>query len=140
MRRLCQRVERIGGNLLRGGECFVIGRMKDVIIVAGKNLYPEDIEAAVGGVPGVLPGRVVAIGRENPALGTEEVCVIAETNETDPARLRALGLAVKQAGMGANVTIARVAFVPPRWLYKSSSGKPMRKANQERLGEVRWAA
>jgi acyl-CoA synthetase (AMP-forming)/AMP-acid ligase II len=127
-------------GFLLGGECYVIGRTKDLIIVAGKNLYPEDIEATVGEVPGVVPGRVVAFGQENLGQGTEEVCVIAETAETDPARVRALGLAVKKAGMGVGVTIARVALVPPRWLFKSSSGKPMRKANQDRLGETRWAA
>ena len=124
------------------GEWFVIGRQKDIIIVAGKNLYPEDIEAAVGAVPGLLPGRVVAFGRENPALGTEDVCVIAETPETDPAAVKRLVLAVKKAGMEISVTVSRVALVPPRWLFKSSSGKPMRKANQDRLAadQVRWAA
>ncbi|HYH66508.1 MAG TPA: AMP-binding protein [Urbifossiella sp.] len=127
-------------GFLHDGECFVIGRQKDVIIVAGKNLYPEDVESAVGQVPGVVPGRVVAYGRENPDTGTEDVCVIAETHETDPARLRALGVAVKTAGMGIGVSVARVALVPHRWLFKSSSGKPSRKANQERLADDRWVA
>src|SRR5262249_18107364 len=42
------------------GDCYVIGRQKDLIILAGKNIYPEDVEAAISDVPGVLPGRVVA--------------------------------------------------------------------------------
>src|SRR5262249_99064 len=59
------------------GELFVIGRKKDIIIVAGNNIYPEDVEDAVGAVPGVIPGRVVAIAEENPELGSEHVAVIA---------------------------------------------------------------
>ena len=58
---------------------YVIGRKKDIIIVAGKNIYPEDIEDAVGGAEGVIPGRVVAFGVDDEASGTELICVVAET-------------------------------------------------------------
>jgi fatty-acyl-CoA synthase len=60
-------------------ELFVIGRKKDIIIVAGNNIYPEDIEDAVAGVKGVIPGRVVAFGEFDPAIGSEQVSIIAET-------------------------------------------------------------
>ena len=98
--------------------------------MAGKNIYPEDIEDAIGGVPGVLPGRVVAFGVEDAATGTEEICVIAETNEG--ADRKSLRLAIVQEGMKIDVTIGRVYLVPPRWLIKSSAGKPSRSANKER--------
>src|SRR5579884_2427974 len=58
------------------GEYYVIGRKKDLIIVAGKNIYPEDIEDAANGVPGVIPGRVVAFGVDDPELGTQQVAVV----------------------------------------------------------------
>ncbi len=115
------------------GEVFVIGRQKDIIIVAGKNLYPEDIEDAVGGVPGIVPGRVIAFGVFDEASGTEQVCVVAETERSGERELRQLRRAVIEAGMAIDVTLARVQLVPPRWLIKSSSGKPSRSANRERM-------
>jgi acyl-CoA synthetase (AMP-forming)/AMP-acid ligase II len=115
------------------GELFVIGRKKDIIIVAGNNVYPEDVEDAVGVVQGVIPGRVVAIGEENPELGSEHVAVIAETSITTDAERKALRLEIIKAGMASGITIARVYLVPPRWLIKSSAGKPSRKGSRERL-------
>jgi acyl-CoA synthetase (AMP-forming)/AMP-acid ligase II len=125
-------------GFMQDGECYVVGRKKDIIIVAGKNLYPEDIEDAVGGVAGVIPGRVVAFPAEDATSGTEQVCLVAETEVADaPARAR-LKLAVLQAAMAIDVTISVVYFVPPRWLIKSSSGKPSRSANRERsLAELK---
>ncbi|OGU59143.1 MAG: hypothetical protein A2V66_12845 [Ignavibacteria bacterium RBG_13_36_8] len=114
-------------------ECFAIGRKKDIIIVAGKNIYPEDIEDAVGKVENVIPGRVVAFGEEDLELGTEQISIIAETkfeNETDKNKLR---LEIMKAGMGIDMNIHKVYLVPPRWLIKSSAGKPSRNANKERI-------
>jgi len=115
------------------GEWFVVGRKKDIIVIAGKNLFPEDIEDAVSGVPGVLPGRVVAFGIDNEAAGTEEVCVAAETELQEKADRKALQLAIQKAGMRIDITISHVYMVPPRWLIKSSAGKPSRKANRQRI-------
>ena len=120
-------------GFLHEGECYVIGRQKDVIIVAGNNVYPEDVEDAVSAVPGVSPGRVVAFGVEDEEAGTEVVCVIAEADVTDPEERKRLVLAIRRAGMAVDVTISRVHLAPPRWLIKSSSGKPSRKANKERI-------
>ena len=115
------------------GELFVIGRKKDIIIVAGNNVYPEDVEDAVGAVPGVIPGRVVAIGEENPELGSEHVAVIAETSITSEPNRKVLRLEIVKAGMASGITIASVYLVPPRWLIKSSAGKPSRKGSREKL-------
>jgi fatty-acyl-CoA synthase len=115
------------------GEWFIVGREKDIIVVAGKNLFPEDIEDAVSDVSGILPGRVVAFGIDNAESGTEEVCVAAETELQGDKERKALQLAVQKAGMRIDVTISRVHLVPPRWLIKSSAGKPSRKANQQRI-------
>jgi acyl-CoA synthetase (AMP-forming)/AMP-acid ligase II len=114
------------------GECFVVGRRKDTIIVAGNNVFPEDVEDAVGQVEGVIPGRVVAFGAEDEAAGTETLCVVAESSveiDTDKKKLR---MAILVAGLAIDVTIARVYLVPPRWLIKSSAGKPSRSANKQR--------
>jgi len=115
------------------GEWFVVGHKKDIIVVAGKNLFPEDIEDAVSEVPGVLPGRVVAFGVDNAETGTEEVCVAAETDLQGETERMALRLAVQKSGMRIDITISRLYFVPPRWLIKSSAGKLSRKANRQRI-------
>jgi acyl-CoA synthetase (AMP-forming)/AMP-acid ligase II len=113
-------------------ELFVTGRLKDIIIVAGKNLYPEDIEDSVSAVAGVVPGRVAAFGLENLRTGTEEVCVVAET-QSPKALHRDIRIAIVKAGMGLDVSIGRVVLVPPRSLFKTSSGKICRKTNKARL-------
>jgi len=115
------------------GECYVVGRKKDLVILAGNNVFPEDVEDAVGRVPGVLPGRVVAFGVEDPSLGTEVLGVVAETEAATDAERRALRVAILRAGMALDLTISRVHLVPPRWLIKSSSGKPARAANRARV-------
>lgn len=120
-------------GFVRDGECFIVGRTKDIIIVAGNNVYPEDIEDAVSAVPGVMPGRVVAFGVENARSGTEQIEVAAETAlDTEPEK-RHLTRMILEAGMQLNLTVARVHLVPPRSLIKSSSGKLSRRANKERI-------
>jgi fatty-acyl-CoA synthase len=116
----------------RDGEWFVVGRKKDLIIVAGKNLYPEDIEAELSTVEGVIPGRCVAFGRVDDKLGTERACVVVET-EAPAERHEELRSAVIAAVQRIDVTIDAVYFVPARWLIKSSSGKPSRGANRDRI-------
>lgn len=125
-------------GFLLDGEYYIIGRKKDLIILAGKNIYPEDIEDAVGQVEGVLPGRVVAFGVEDDQVGTEQICVVAETGVEGEKAQKNLCQRIIQAGMGIDVTISRIYLASPRWMIKSSSGKPARKANNERaLAELK---
>jgi fatty-acyl-CoA synthase len=121
-------------GFVRDGEYYVIGRKKDIIIVAGKNIYPEDIEDAIGQVKDVLPGRVVAFGVEDPASGTEQICVVLETglSAAVESEKHALRRRVRECGMAIDLTIARIYLAPPRWLIKSSAGKPSRSANKDR--------
>jgi acyl-CoA synthetase (AMP-forming)/AMP-acid ligase II len=109
-------------GFMHDGECFVIGRRKDVIIIAGNNVFPEDVEDAVGRILGVIPGRVAAFGVEDDEIGTEVLCVLAETEATD-AEKKVLRKAVKAAGIDIDVTISRVYLVPPRWLIKRLIGQ-----------------
>src|SRR5262249_7395675 len=67
------------------GHLFITGRKKDLIIIAGRNYYPQDIERIVSDVTGIHPGRVVALGVDDPALGTQRLVVLAEVAE--PARV-----------------------------------------------------
>ncbi len=114
-------------------DLYVIGRKKDIIIVAGNNIYPEDVEDVVNKVEKIIPGRIIAFGEDDPELGTEQVSVIAETKLETEDEFDKLRVAILRAGMEVNVNIHSVYLVPPRWLIKSSSGKPSRKANRQRI-------
>jgi acyl-CoA synthetase (AMP-forming)/AMP-acid ligase II len=117
-------------GFLHDEELYVIGRKKDIIIVAGKNIQPEDIEDAVSTVPGILPGRVVALGVSNEDKGTEDIYVLAETRIEAATERKKLKLAVLRAGMDLDLTITDVILLEPRQMVKSSSGKPARAANR----------
>lgn len=116
-------------------DLFVIGRKKDIIIVAGKNIYPEDIEDLVSQIKGVIPGRVIAFGEENENLGTEQISVIAETNYESENDKKELINRVKKTAMEIDLTISNIYLVAPKWLIKSSAGKPSRSANKQRILE-----
>ena len=112
---------------------YIIGRKNDIIIVAGNNIYPEDLEDLVSHVDGVIPGRVVAFGEYDKELGSEQISIVAETKTTDKEGHKKLRLKIIKAGMENDLNIKKVYLVPSRWLIKSSAGKPSRKANRERL-------
>jgi acyl-CoA synthetase (AMP-forming)/AMP-acid ligase II len=114
-------------------EYYVIGRKKDIVIVAGNNIYPEDVEDIVSKVEGVIPGRVVAFGTDDEILGTELLTVLAETNLETRDDKKHLKVRIQEEGLKNDITISKIYLVPVRWLIKSSAGKPSRKANKERI-------
>jgi acyl-CoA synthetase (AMP-forming)/AMP-acid ligase II len=120
-------------GFMHNDELYVIGRKKDIIIVAGNNIYPEDVEDFVSRVDGVIPGRVIAFGEDDPELGTEQVSVVAETRLETEEEFDKLRIKILRAGMEVNINIHNLYLAPPRWLIKSSSGKPSRKANRLRI-------
>ena len=115
------------------GELYVTGRQKELIIVGGKNIYPQDLEELAREVPGVHPGRVVAFGVFNESIGTEEVAIVAETDEPDEAERRNIRAAIREkVNTGSDVILRYVEVVDRQWLIKTSSGKISRKANREK--------
>lgn len=118
---------------LAEGELYVIGRSKDLIISAGKNIYPQDIEAIVSEVPGVRPGRVAAFGVPDEREGTELIAVVAETTTDEPDELQAVNRAIRlEVSRRSMITVSYVKLVGPKWLIKTSSGKVARGANREK--------
>ena len=114
------------------GEYVITGRVKDLIIRGGRHLHPDEIEQAVGDIPGVRKGRVAAFGVADPASGTEALVVVAETHASDAARRRSLRESVAarlQALLGEGADVVRL--VPPGSLLKTSSGKLRRSATRE---------
>jgi acyl-CoA synthetase (AMP-forming)/AMP-acid ligase II len=67
-----------------GSTLFITGRKSDLIIVAGVNIYPQDIEAIVGEHPHAVAGRVAAIGVDDFELGTQKIVLIVESKSNDP--------------------------------------------------------
>ena len=121
------------GYLTEERDLFVTGRMNDMIIVGGVNIYPSDIEYFVSEVPGVHPGRVVTFGVDNEAKGTEDLVVIAELEPSWKGREQEVEAGIRrEISMRAECPVADVRLVPPMWLLKSSSGKIARGANRGR--------
>ena len=118
------------------GELYITGRRKELIIVGGKNVYPQDIEELAGDVPGVHAGRVAAFGIFNDDLGTEEIVVVAESDSQDSHESRWIADSIKvNVARGSDVVVRHVRIVPPRWLIKTSSGKLARQANRQKYLE-----
>ncbi len=118
------------------GELYIVGRKKDLIINAGKNIYPQDIEAIVNTVPGVHPGRAVVFGVPDEREGTELIVVVAEVDTTDPQKRKEIAKAIRQAvAQNSTVTASYVKLVGRKWLIKTSSGKIARAANR-----AKWLA
>ena len=114
------------------GEVYVTGRVKDIIIRGGRHFYPDEIEAAVGELPGVRKGCVAAFGTPDRAAGTERLVVLAESREVDDAARERLRQRI------ADATIAMVGeppddvvVAPPHTVLKTSSGKIRRSASRE---------
>ena len=119
-------------GLLDGGELFVCGRIKEMLIVHGKNLYAGDLEAAVSALPGVKPGRVVALGLPDEETGSEELALMLETQrDPDPEGLQALVRAAVRGGFG--LSPRWVVTVAPGGLAKSTAGKMSRADNVAKL-------
>jgi fatty-acyl-CoA synthase len=118
---------------LADGELYITGRRKDLIIVGGKNIYPQDLEQLAMEAPGVHPGRVVAFGLFNEEMGTEDVVIIAETELSGPEERGRIAEAVQQkVTRGSAVAVRHVCLVDRHWLIKTSSGKIARLANREK--------
>ena len=116
------------------GEVFVTGRKKDMIIVGGKNVYPQDLETLSYEVPGVHAGRSVAFGIFNEDTGTEDVAMVAESDTTDPAEQARIADLIRQhITKRSAVALRHVRVVGPHWILKTSSGKTARRANRDKF-------
>ena len=110
------------------GELVLCGRIKDVIIVGGRNVFPEDIERACGMLDGVRAGNVIAFGVEG-YKGKESVVVVAEVRTEDPPLVReALHHRTLEV---CGLPPRDVMLVRPGTLPKTSSGKLQRAKCRE---------
>jgi acyl-CoA synthetase (AMP-forming)/AMP-acid ligase II len=121
-------------GFLLDGELYVSGRKKDMIIVGGKNVYPQDLEALTYEVSGVHAGRSVAFGIFDEEQGTEEVVIIAEVDSEDSAEQQRIADTIRQhVTKNSAIALRHVKVVGPKWILKTSSGKTARSANKEKF-------
>ena len=119
---------------LVNGELFITGRKKDVIIVGGKNIYPQDLELLAYEVHGVHAGRASAFGVFNETTGTEDVVIVAEVDPTEQVEQQKIADGIRAAvTRGSAVALRYVHLVGKHWLVKTSSGKTARSANREKF-------
>jgi acyl-CoA synthetase (AMP-forming)/AMP-acid ligase II len=117
------------------GELYVVGRKKDLMIIGGENIYPQDIEEAAAAHPAIQDGRVVAMGIYNPNLGTEDIVVVGEV-EREEMLDRAAEIESEIRGRivaALGVAVRTVLLKPPRWIVKSTAGKPARSGTRDKL-------
>ena len=118
---------------LANGELFVIGRSKDTIIIAGKNIYPQDIEQIVNQQPQAIPGRNVAFGIDDKATGTQKLVIIVETDiEAEQDKKQFRETIYRAVAAKTEVNPADICLVSRRWLVKSTSGKLSRSLTREK--------
>jgi acyl-CoA synthetase (AMP-forming)/AMP-acid ligase II len=118
------------------GQLFILGRVDDLIIVNGRNLFAHELEAVLADVPGLKPGRAVAVARPNHQTGSADLLVIAERAAPgdDDATRHAIMTTINSIFA---VMPKEVGLCDAGWLVKTTSGKISRKANLERYMEAK---
>jgi len=120
---------------LSGGELFVCGRTKDIIIVNGRKYHPQDLEWAVDDLAGVRRGRVVAFGDIDPGRA-DRVVIVVEPNGTVPADALTDSIR-RQVSDLFGLYVDEVALVPSGTVGRTTSGKVQRAATRARYEEIR---
>ena len=105
---------------------FVCGRLKDIIIVRGRNYYPSDIEWAIRELPGIRRGNVVAFGVGDTE---DQLVVCCEGAAADAASIKDAAAACIAEDFG--LTVHEVVVAPVASLPRTSSGKPQRRKTRE---------
>jgi fatty-acyl-CoA synthase len=110
-----------------GGRVFVCGRLKDIIIVRGRNYYPSDIEWAVNELPGVRRGNAVAFGVD--VDGEEQLVVACEGAAADATAIRDATTTCVAEQFG--LSVHEVVVTPLATLPRTSSGKAQRRKTRQ---------
>jgi 1-acyl-sn-glycerol-3-phosphate acyltransferase len=114
---------------IANGDVFLTGRIKDMIIRAGRNIYPHELEETVGRIDGIRKGCVVAFASRDERSSTERLVVMAETRLAAEPEKKRLEAEIAQASLSLlELPPDEIVLVPPRTVPKTSSGKIRRSA------------
>jgi acyl-CoA synthetase (AMP-forming)/AMP-acid ligase II len=124
------------------GQLYVVGRSKDVIIVDGKNVYPQDVEALAAGAQGLYEGHAVAFGVTSERAGSERIVLVCEARPTLAVEDRhALEQTLRQRALDElGVPLGAVVFARKGWIVKTHNGKLSRSANRDKYEVERHAS
>lgn len=125
---------------IAGGDLYISGRRKDMIIRGGRNLYPQELEEAVGSLQGIRRGRVAVFGVADLRNRTEKLVVLAETRVHEHAARDDLTRAIAELGRQlVGGPPDDIVLAPPNTVLKTSSGKLRRAACRElyEQGQIR---
>jgi acyl-CoA synthetase (AMP-forming)/AMP-acid ligase II len=119
-------------GFLHDGRIYVLGRIDDLLIVNGRNLYAHEVEAIVSRIEGIKPGRSAAVAQFDDRLGTQGLVIIAERTGTheDVTVKREVSSMIFSI---LNVMPRAIHLVDPGWLVKTTSGKVSREGNLRKL-------
>jgi fatty-acyl-CoA synthase len=107
---------------LSSGYIFIVGRAKDMIIINGRNHWPQDIEWAVEQLPGFKAGDIAAFAITGPS-GEETPAVLVHCRVSDPKERGRLRDDIRERVRALTGITPVVELVPPRTLPRTSSGK-----------------
>jgi fatty-acyl-CoA synthase len=107
---------------MSGGYIYIVGRAKDMIIINGKNHWPQDIEWAVEQLPGFKAGDIAAFAITTPG-GEETPAVLVQCRTTDPLERGRLRDEIRERVRSITGMNCVVELVPPKTLPRTSSGK-----------------
>jgi len=120
------------------GSLYIVGRLKDVMQIGGANYYPADIESILQDIPGVRPGRIVAVAIRKPSIGTDFLVIVAEpkVSANEPQIRDQIQEKVRQQ---IGLSVGKVVFLPKGRLPLTTSGKVMRTKCAELLLEAEFS-
>jgi fatty-acyl-CoA synthase len=120
------------------GSLYIVGRLKDVMQIGGANYYPADIESVLQNIPGVRPGRIVAVAIHQPSIGTDCLVIVAEpkVSANEPEIRDRIQEKVRQQ---IGLSVGKVVFLPKGRLPLTTSGKVMRTRCVELLLEAEFS-
>jgi acyl-CoA synthetase (AMP-forming)/AMP-acid ligase II len=117
-------------------ELYIVDRIKDLLIIAGKKYVPSDIEAAVGALPGIRRGAVAAFSTPGPH-GTHELCIAAGLELHGSERQAMIHDEIRRVlNEDFGLASASILFVRPGQLPRTTSGKLRRAACRELLAAI----
>jgi fatty-acyl-CoA synthase len=114
------------------GEIYITGRVKDIIIKGGRNLYPHEVEELASRAEGIRKGCVVAFGLRGEETGTEKLVIVAESREQERGKRAGIVAAINdEVSGGLGLPPDRVELIPPGSIPKTSSGKLRRDETKQ---------